>query len=82
GQRCTCARRVFIEKSPNGDEILAKLIDATKNIVVGDSFAEQQPFMGAMISEQAALGMVKAQQSLIDLGAKPLVELQHLEPGT
>ncbi|MFM9673769.1 aldehyde dehydrogenase family protein, partial [Streptomyces galilaeus] len=28
------------------------------------------------------LGMVKAQQSLIDLGAKPLVELQHLEPGT
>lgn len=82
GQRCTCARRVFIEKSQNGDAILAKLIEATKNIVVADSFAEQQPFMGAMISEQAALGMLKAQQSLIDLGAKPLVELQHLEAGT
>ncbi|KTF16753.1 succinylglutamate-semialdehyde dehydrogenase [Pseudoalteromonas sp. H105] len=82
GQRCTCARRLFIENGPNGDAILAKLISATKDILVADSFAQPQPFMGAMISEQAALGMVSAQQALIDLGATTLVELKHLQVGT
>ncbi|MGO3645384.1 MAG: aldehyde dehydrogenase family protein, partial [Pseudoalteromonas sp.] len=82
GQRCTCARRVFIEKSENGDAILEKLISATKNIKVDDSFASEQPFMGAMISTKAALGMVAAQQQLLDLGAQSLVELKHLKANT
>ncbi|CAM4346086.1 succinylglutamate-semialdehyde dehydrogenase [Pseudoalteromonas ostreae] len=82
GQRCTCARRVFIENTANGDAILAKLISTTKNIKVADSFAQEQPFMGAMISEKAALGMVNAQQQLLDVGAKSLVELKHLKLGT
>ena len=82
GQRCTCSRRLFIENSANGDAILEKLIAATKNIKVADSFSEDQPFMGAMISEKAALGMVAAQQQLLDMGATSLVELKHLEPDT
>lgn len=82
GQRCTCSRRLFIEDSANGDAILEKLIAATKQIKVADSFSEDQPFMGAMISEKAALGMVAAQQQLLDMGATSLVELKHLEPGT
>lgn len=82
GQRCTCSRRLFIENSANGDAILEKLIAATKQIKVADSFSEDQPFMGAMISEKAALGMVAAQQQLLDMGATSLVELKHLEPGT
>ena len=82
GQRCTCARRVFIENTPNGDAILEKLITATKQIKVADSFSEDQPFMGAMISEKAALGMVAAQQQLLSIGAKSLVTLTHLKPGT
>lgn len=82
GQRCTCSRRLFIENSANGDAILEKLIAATKQIKVADSFSEEQPFMGAMISEKAALGMVAAQQQLLDMGATSLVELKHLEPGT
>ncbi|WP_372862060.1 succinylglutamate-semialdehyde dehydrogenase, partial [Pseudoalteromonas sp.] len=82
GQRCTCARRLFIEKSANGDAILEKLISATKNILVDDSFADDQPFMGAMISEKAALGMVAAQADLVKQGAEVLVELKQLKPGT
>lgn len=82
GQRCTCSRRLFIEKSANGDAILAKLIEATNNILVGESFAEPQPFMGAMISEAAALGMVKAQAEIISIGGESLVELKHLQIGT
>ncbi|WP_337843185.1 succinylglutamate-semialdehyde dehydrogenase [Rheinheimera sp.] len=75
GQRCTCARKLFLPKTPNGDQILAELIAATNSIVVGDPMAESQPFYGSMISEKAAAAMVKAQQQLVELGGKVLVEL-------
>ncbi len=79
GQRCTCARRLFVEQGPAGDMIMDKLIEATSNILVDVYDAPTQPFMGAMVSKQAAMLMVKAQQQLIDLGATPLVELRHLD---
>lgn len=79
GQRCTCARRLFIENSPNGDAILQRLVDVTKTIRVGDYAADPAPFMGAMISAKAASAMLQAQRSLIDLGAETLVEMTQLE---
>ena len=84
GQRCTCARKLLLPEGAEGDAILAKLIDATKAIVVGDSLAEgaEEPFIGSMISERAAIGMVEAQKQLVDLGGKVLVELSHLKEGT
>lgn len=82
GQRCTCARRLFIEANEQGDAILAKLISVTKNLTVGHYNDEEQPFMGSMISEKAALSLVDAQQKLVTLGAKSLVELKHLEVST
>lgn len=75
GQRCTCARRLFVPNTANGDAILAELVAATKNIKVADPFAADQPFYGAMISAKAAQGMAKAQQQLVEMGAKVLVEL-------
>jgi succinylglutamic semialdehyde dehydrogenase len=82
GQRCTCARRLFIEANEQGDAILARLIEVTKNLTIGFYDDEKQPFMGSMISEKAALGLVDAQAKLVALGANTLVELKHLEKGT
>ena len=82
GQRCTCARRIFIANDANGDAILAKLLVATNELLIGDSFAEPQPFMGAMISEQAALGMLAAQKEIQSLGGQSLLEMRHLQAGT
>ncbi|CAM3935579.1 succinylglutamate-semialdehyde dehydrogenase [Shewanella aquimarina] len=82
GQRCTCARRLYVEKGAEGDALLAKLAEAVKQIKVGPWNAQPQPFMGSMISEAAAKGMVEAQRNLINLGGTPLVELKHLEAGT
>ncbi|MFT5674697.1 MAG: succinylglutamic semialdehyde dehydrogenase [Paraglaciecola sp.] len=79
GQRCTCARRLFIEQGEQGDAVLNKLIEATKLIKVGDYDAIEQPFMGAMISSNAAAIMASAQQQLLALGATALVELKHLD---
>lgn len=79
GQRCTCARRLFIEQSEQGDAIIARLLEVTKQIRVGDYDAEEQPFMGAMISSNAAKMMVAAQEQLLTLGAKSLLKLEHLD---
>lgn len=80
GQRCTCARRLFIPRTANGDAILARLLTVTAAIEVGDYEAEPQPFMGAMISAKAAAGMVQAQQELVAAGAEVLLEMRQLDP--
>jgi succinylglutamic semialdehyde dehydrogenase len=82
GQRCTCARRLFIETGAQGDAIIAKLIKVTTDLKIGYYDDEEQPFIGSMISEKAALGLVAAQQQLLDLGATSLVKMKHLEVGT
>jgi succinylglutamic semialdehyde dehydrogenase len=82
GQRCTCARRLFIERSNNGDAVLSALISAVKQLKVGQPFAEDQPFYGSMISEKAALGMVKAQADIEALGGVPLLKLTQIQAGT
>jgi succinylglutamic semialdehyde dehydrogenase len=82
GQRCTCSRRLFLENNAQGDAILARLIEVTKNIKIGFYDDQEQPFMGSMISEKAALGMVAAQQQLLDQGATSLVMMEHKAAGT
>ena len=80
GQRCTCARRLFLPANAQGDAILERLIAVTKNIKVGDYDAQDQPFMGAMISSKAAASMVAAQSELEALGGKVLVRLEQTDP--
>ncbi|WP_350431697.1 succinylglutamate-semialdehyde dehydrogenase [Shewanella sp. H8] len=82
GQRCTCARRLYIEEGVQGDALIAELVRAVKQIKVGAWNAQPQPFMGSMISETAARGMVAAQATLQSLGGVSLVELVQVEAGT
>ncbi|WP_027858594.1 succinylglutamate-semialdehyde dehydrogenase [Marinobacterium jannaschii] len=82
GQRCTCARRLFVPRNETGDQFISLLKAAVEKIQVGEQKADPAPFMGSMISEQAADGMVAAQANLIELGASPVVELKKLQAGT
>jgi succinylglutamic semialdehyde dehydrogenase len=82
GQRCTCARKVFIANDEKGDAILDRLIQVTKAIKVGNYDDAEQPFMGAMISARAASQMVAAQSQLLSMGAQALLELQHSDEKT
>jgi len=75
GQRCTCARKLYLPADEQGDAILARLLQVSEAIVVGEYDAQPQPFMGSMISQAAAKGMLAAQQQLIALGGKVLLEL-------
>jgi len=82
GQRCVCARRLFVPNNDTGEQFLSQLTAAVKSIQVGEQFAQPAPFMGSLISEQAADNMLVAQQTLMALGAVPLVELTKLKVGT
>ncbi|OTG95958.1 succinylglutamate-semialdehyde dehydrogenase [Acinetobacter sp. ANC 4654] len=75
GQRCTCARRLIIKNGTEGDAFIQRLLEVTRDLVVGQWDAQPQPFMGGVISLNAAQQILQAQQRLIDLGATPLLSV-------
>jgi succinylglutamic semialdehyde dehydrogenase len=54
GQRCTCARRLIIKNGALGDAFIQRLVEVSRNLVVGQWDAQPQPFMGGVISLHAA----------------------------
>ncbi|NVJ55272.1 MAG: succinylglutamate-semialdehyde dehydrogenase [Vibrionaceae bacterium] len=74
GQRCTCARRLYVPVGEKGDVLVEKLVAATKKIRVDQPFAEPAPFMGSQISEAAAKFILDAQANLQNLGGVSLLE--------
>lgn len=82
GQRCTCARKLFLPANEQGDQLLARLLDVAANIKVGLYDDDDQPFMGSMISIAAAKGMLNVQTELQKLGGHSLLEMRHLDEAT
>ncbi|WP_375507551.1 succinylglutamate-semialdehyde dehydrogenase [uncultured Caballeronia sp.] len=77
GQRCTCARRLFVPDNAFGQRFTQRLIDVTSKIKTGAFNADPQPFMGAVISARAASKLVQAQKQLVEAGGKPLLEMKQ-----
>ncbi len=82
GQRCTCARRLLVPEGEWGDGFLVALADAVRSIQVGGAFDDPPPFMGSVISEAAADGILAAQDALLEQGATALLRSQKLKVGT
>ena len=82
GQRCTCARRLFIRQGRQGDQLLSGLVDAVRAIEVADCRSTPEPFMGPVASHQQALNVLQAQQNLLDMGGKSLLSLRLLQNNT
>ena len=78
GQRCTCARRVIIPNSSQGDEFLFRLIKATQTIKVGPFDKDPEPFMGPVISYLQALKHLHSQKMLNELGGTSLLSMKLL----
>jgi succinylglutamic semialdehyde dehydrogenase len=79
GQRCTCARRLLLPTSAFGDRFLARFIDVAQRLRIGRWNDEPQPFMGPVISRAAAQGLLAAQETLLGLGGKRLLEMRALD---
>lgn len=82
GQRCTCARRLVVKRGEQGDALLQRLAAASASIRAGRWDAEPQPFMGGVISLQAAQGMLAAQDKLEQLGGKVLLRMTQPDPNS
>ena len=79
GQRCTCARRLLVPQGEWGDALLARLAQVVGQIRVGRFDAQPAPFMGSVISLQAAAQLLQAQQDLLGKGATALLAMTQPE---
>jgi len=79
GQRCTCARRLLVKAGAEGDQFIERLVAVTADIKVGKWDAQPAPFMGAVISNQAAEHLLTVEQDLNGLGAVSLLKLTRLQ---
>lgn len=82
GQRCTCARRLFVPRGPWGDGFIARLVTVTGALRIARWDAEPAPYMGPLISVRAADQLLAAQQQLLDAGARALLPMQRLALGS
>lgn len=79
GQRCTCARRLLLPTGKAGDAFLDELVTAASKLSVGKFDDDPQPFMGAVISPEAASRLMETWQKLTAAGGKSMLELSHKE---
>ncbi len=54
GQRCSSARKLIVIDSKKNDAYLKELLHMVSNLVIGDPSDRPEPFMGPLISEEAA----------------------------
>lgn len=82
GQRCTCARRIFIADNETGDQFLSRFILTCKKIRISAFSNRPEPFMGPVISYEHALSHLQAQQGLIQAGGTALLSMALLAENT
>jgi succinylglutamic semialdehyde dehydrogenase len=82
GQRCTCARRLIIPKSAQGDAFLTQYIQACRMLHIGSYHETPEPFMGPVISYQQALKLCHVQKQLTHMGGSSLLTLSLLKENT
>ena len=76
GQRCTCARRLILQKQHL--PIIKLLMEWLPNIKIGAYDQSPEPFMGPVVSNETATLLLESQEKLINLGAKPLHKMERL----
>ncbi len=78
GQRCTCARRLIMLKTPKNAALLRNLLKTTAAIKVGSG---DENFIGPVISNRSADLAESFQDELLDKGGSALLPLRRLENG-
>lgn len=79
GQRCTCARRLILRDGTEGP-LLERVTALIDRIIVGAPFDEPQPFMGPVIGNRAADGLVAGAENLTQHGARIIRPLTRRDP--
>ncbi|NNF53162.1 MAG: succinylglutamate-semialdehyde dehydrogenase [Acidimicrobiales bacterium] len=82
GQRCTCARRLYIPSSVEGDDLLEALVNTTMRLRVGAYDDNPPPFLGPVVSAAAAASIRASITDLVASGATALTGPGEPIPGT
>jgi len=82
GQRCTCARRLLVKRGAQGDAFLARLVEVSSTLIPGEWDALDQPFIGGLISEQAAIQVYNAWREHVAKGGTSLLDPRRVKAGT
>lgn len=78
GQRCTCARRLIVPQGPEADRLVECLQQMIPGIRVGAYTDTPEPFMGPVVSNDAAERLLQTQHDLLARGGIALVEMRRL----
>ncbi len=78
GQRCSCARRLIVTDFLGRDAFLKRLARAIDAVRVGLPDDEPEAFMGPVIHEAAATGLLAAQTDLVARGGVVIRQLRPL----
>jgi len=79
GQRCSCARRLIVPVGDQGDSFIQELLQAVEEIKVAPYTDDPEPFMGPLITLEAATRMLETQEALLQQGAIPLLSVQRAQ---
>ena len=76
GQRCTAARRLIVV-----DSMFDRLVPAVKalaeRLIIGEPFADPQPFMGPVIDNETAELLMESFVALISRGGTPILPMRR-----
>jgi succinylglutamic semialdehyde dehydrogenase len=76
GQRCTCARRLIVQRDLS-DALLDRVLALVERMRIGSPFDEPQPFMGPLIDNRAADRTLAAFEAL---PGERILPLRRLDP--
>lgn len=78
GQRCTAARRLIVVDSM-ADKIVPAVKALAERLIVGDPFADPQPFMGPVIDNETADLLMESFVALISRGGTAILPMRRPE---
>src|SRR6476469_5123776 len=81
GQRCTAARRLIVDDEDH-EVLIAAIVKLIDRIIVGEPFADPQPFMGPLIDLAAADHVQEQWLNLMMKGGKPIRRLDRPDAET
>jgi len=81
GQRCTCARRLIVLDTPAHRKWIKTVVERAARLQIGAYNQTPQPFMGPLISPQAADRVREACRDWVKRGAEPLLGLDKARKG-
>ena len=76
GQRCTCARRLIVEDGKE-ENLVEKITSLMDRMIVGEPFADPQPFMGCVVDNASADHLQQQWVTLMMKGGKPIRRLER-----